>query len=165
VSGQQARIALILLLHVAMLAGGCASERRAGPPDPIAQAISQPLHDVSLLQETVPGILTAARAAPYNMEGVESCDLIARDIKGLSDALGPDVDYMDRGRPSDSAGLTASAIGGVIGLPFRGAIRTISGASERDSKVAEAVLAGMVRRGFLKGVAIGRACNLSFETE
>jgi hypothetical protein len=157
---------VVLLLPVLALTSSCASEHRPGPPNPIGQAIIQPLHDISLLQDTAPAILSGARQAPYGVRGIDSCDAIGAEIDRLDEVLGPDLDQTsDESRSSITTDATASAIHGVIGLPFRGAIRTLSGAAERDSKVAEAVLAGMVRRGFLKGIAMSKACGALPEAE
>jgi hypothetical protein len=50
-----------------------------------------------------------------------------------------------------AAGLVTDAVRGATALPFRGVIRRVTGAETRDKLRARAVLAGMTRRGFLKG--------------
>jgi hypothetical protein len=42
--------------------------------------------------------------------------------------------------------------------PFRGIVRTITGADAYDKKIQQAVDAGFARRGFLKGMAVEKNC-------
>ena len=44
-------------------------------------------------------------------------------------------------------------------LPFRGILREVTGAAENDRALRAAYTAGMVRRGFLKGLGLGRGCK------
>jgi hypothetical protein len=55
--------------------------------------------------------------------------------------------------------MTVDAIGGVIGLPFRGVIRTLSGADYRERVLADAILSGIARRAFLKGAGRAAGCE------
>ena len=52
----------------------------------------------------------------------------------------------------------AGAIRDAVGLPFRGVVRRLSGAEARDRELRAYVLAGIVRRAFLKGVAQAHDC-------
>ena len=52
--------------------------------------------------------------------------------------------------------VAKSAVGSLI--PFRGIIREVSGAADRQRDFQEAILAGAIRRGFLKGLGDAREC-------
>lgn len=135
-----------------------ASESRARK-ETLGGAITQPLRDVSLLREPASPVLAQAMAAPYALPASEVCPAIIREITELDAVLGPDLDKLtDQQEPSVAAELATSAIGDVVGLPFRGLVRRMSGAARHDKELADAVLAGMVRRGFLKGVAAPNQC-------
>jgi len=54
--------------------------------------------------------------------------------------------------------LLRDAIRGLADLPYRNVLRQLSGAAAADRTRAKAILAGMVRRGFLKGLSQGRGC-------
>ncbi len=43
-------------------------------------------------------------------------------------------------------------------LPYGGFVRTLSGAQRHDQLVIEAIVAGSVRRGYLKGLGESRRC-------
>lgn len=143
---------------IAMALGGltltaCATPTGPKAADPVGAALQQPMRDLSLLQEGAPpATLLKAAAGPYSTEGVGDCPALAREVAALDEALGEDIDG-PAAAPDGSSHLTAGVIGGVFGLPFRGVVRQISGARQRDVTRQAAVLAGMVRRAFLKGRA------------
>lgn len=117
------------------------------------------------MRQTPPAVLAEAAAAPYALTSDAACDVIEAEIDELDRVLGPDLDRTGVDRESSIAiDLATSAIGDVIGLPFRGVVRRMSGAERRDQDLADAVLAGMVRRGFLRGAATSRSCAVLRET-
>ena len=82
----------------------------------------------------------------------------------LNHALGADLDeeakdeddLMDQGR--------VTALGAVAGftqdvIPFRGWVRKLTGAEQHDKLVQSAIVAGGVRRAYLKGLGEARGCN------
>ena len=119
------------------------------PPN-VGRSLVQPLRDLSLIREAAPEVLVRAAAAPYSVEGVADCPEALAEIRRLDLALGPDLAPAKAGGLS-VGGLAADLVGGAVGLPFRGVVRTLSGAQAREATLRAAVLAGMVRRGFLKG--------------
>ena len=117
-------------------------------------ALSQPFRDLGLVQENAPAIVLKAAADPYAAS--RDCPRIQADIAELRSVLGPDVDEPE----SDEGGaaVAGAIVSGAASLPFRGLIREITGAQDRDEEVAEAIVAAMVRRGFLKGERAGLNC-------
>jgi len=62
----------------------------------------------------------------------------------------------ERGRPmalGAAAGLASDFI------PFRGAVRYLTGAAKHDEYVQSAILAGSARRAYLKGLGEARGCK------
>lgn len=113
------------------------------------------------MRENPPDVLIHAAAAPYDLPGDGGCGAIVNEIASLDGVLGPDLDAPNRPRAqssTDISALVSGAIGGVIGLPYRSVVRRLSGAEGRAQTVRDAILAGMVRRAFLKGVARADNC-------
>lgn len=125
-------------------------------PDPahredLTRAVDQPLRDLSVVREEAPPVLRRAAAAPYDLASVSDCTTAAGELTELDAALGPDLAPGAKGEGVTIHGLAADLIGGAVGLPFRGVVRRVTGAETRDQALRAAVLAGMVRRGFIKG--------------
>jgi hypothetical protein len=91
--------------------------------------------------------------------------MIVFEISQLDSALGSDFDT--RPLSSTSKGRTLPTVAQLEGeaagnfIPYEGALRFITGADKRDRKTAEMVLAGAVRRAFLKGTGEARGCTLA----
>jgi hypothetical protein len=150
-SGAKTFVRMLAVAAAASLLAGCAGAPSANPkPDPFGAAIRQPMRDLSLIRDQSPATLQAAVQGPYAYDRAATCAALAREIAALDAVLGPDVDL-----PSEAKGLgdslAADLIGGAFGLPYRGILRTVTGAAQRDRDLKAAILAGMVRRGFLKG--------------
>lgn len=145
-----------LSVAVAMLAAGACTTTRtpADPNDPMGEALSQPFRDLGLVQENAPVIVRKAAADPYRAS--RDCAEINADIAELRSVLGPDVD--EAGPEGDGAGVAGAIVSGATALPFRGLIREITGAKAREEEVAAAIVAAMVRRGFLKGERAALGC-------
>lgn len=141
-----------------------ASAGLAAPPRPASEgrtiggAIVQPFRDLNLVRETLPAPLVEAGKSPYAPPA--DCAAAAAELARLTDALGPDVDTADGGEGGFSGeAVIAGAVRSAIGLPFRGVVRRLTGAEKRDETFRTAVLAGMVRRGYLKGARSQMACD------
>lgn len=110
----------------------------------------------------VPPKLLAIQGAPYSLAGLGKCAAIIREITELDAVLGPDVnEQVDKDRAKkreETAGRVAGSVAGSI-IPFRGLIGEVTGANAERRRYAEAVYAGTVRRGFLKGVGLERGCK------
>lgn len=155
------------VLAAALLLGGCASTaerpRLARAESTVAEAASQPLKDLSLVREAPAAVLEAALADPYRAPEPRTCTGVAEEIVALQGALGPDFDepgYQESQKRDVAQELASGAVKDLVGLPYRGIIRRVTGADERDRQRQRATLAGHVRRGYLKGLAASMGCLL-----
>ena len=134
----------------------------------LRDAVTAPLDDLNLKHVEIPDVLERAVASPYDMTGLTRCEPIAAEVGRLDAALGPDL---DEPRPPDTRTrgekLKQAAGDAVVGavedetrsvLPFRGWVRKLSGAERRDKRVAAAINAGKIRRGYLKGAGMRMNC-------
>ena len=106
--------------------------------------------------QDTPAALQALVAAPYALRSPRDCAAMARAISDLDGILGPDVDELAAAR-NDSSQAFDSAMRSVI--PYRWVMRLMTQAGRRDRDLRLAVLAGTARRGYLKGVRQGLACQ------
>ncbi len=145
--------AMITALVGLSLLAGCATQTMPRPDTraDLGRAAVQPLRDLSLIRETAPAVLQRAAVAPYDLTQAGDCPSLQGELKALDSALGPDLSPGGKTEGVSIGGLAADLIAGAVGLPFRGAVRWVSGARTREAALKAAVLAGMVRRGFLKG--------------
>ena len=143
-----------------------ADERMPGVND----AVRAPLRDLNLTNDDVPTILVRAYAKPYDTRGLDSCQGILDQVSALDLALGPDVDIprssnvpddmfsKGRGLAGDAAlDAVRSATTGII--PVRSWVRRLSGANRAEQEAKAIVLAGSVRRGFLKAMGVQQHCD------
>ena len=123
--------------------------------------MTQPLHDLSLMHEVAPPILLDAQAHPYQTPDDIQCAALLSQISALDQVLGPDVDAPPTPNQHGDgvAHLATDAVGGALSLPYRGIVRRISGAEREDKALRAAILAGVARRAFLKGIAQDRLCS------
>lgn len=154
------------VLWLLPLLAACASApSKPGAQDNVQQAVMTPFNDLNLVRAEIPAPLRAAREAPYSLPA--DCIALTQELQALDAVLGADLDSAVKDKPSllergsdaveDAAGKALrDAASGAI--PFRGWVRKLSGAERYERSVAAAITAGAVRRGFLKGVAVGRAC-------
>lgn len=139
-------------------AGGCTATtyaHRVGD-NRVGDAIGEPFRDTGWTRENPPEVLIRAAAAPYALPTDAECSAILNEIAALDLVLGPDLDdpiAHEEESDLDASGLLSGAIGSIIGLPYRSIVRRLSGASGRERVLREAIFAGMVRRGFLKGLS------------
>lgn len=127
-------------------------------------AASAPLRDLNVVRTKIPDVLLAALSDPYARPPRNwKCPQLANLIRPLDQALGPDIDLvpagdenlMDRGK---STALGAAADLASDAIPFRGWVRKLSGAESHDKLVQSAIIAGNVRRSYLKGLGEARGC-------
>lgn len=162
------RLAAVLVLTFGL--AGCASTGDKPPdraPDRphdrngsggVEGAMTRPLRDLGIMRKPIPAALASAVAAPYAPVDPASCTVLTAEIAGLDAVLGPDLDAKQAKAGGAVEEMLLDAFQGALDLPFRGALRRISGAERRDRARAAAVLAGMVRRAWLKGRAHGAGC-------
>ncbi len=167
----------------ALIAALMAAGALAAPPEPqtapdrgtiqtrpgFRDAVTAPLDDLNLKKRQVPDLLLRAKAAPYDLNGLDHCEAIAAEVGRLDAVLGPDLeeapppDARSRGRKAASQAHSIAV--DVVQdrtrslLPFRGWIRKLTGANRNQVRFEQAVRAGEVRRGYLKGVGMQKNCR------
>jgi len=164
----------LLALPALLLLGGCLTTPADGSTkiqttaeakrENIQGAMAAPLRDVNVLRTKIPSVLLEATADPYKRPSPNTCAGITAAIVPLDGALGADLDepavdeddVMERGQKT-ALGAVATLSSSVI--PFRGWIRQLSGAERHDSVVQAAILAGAVRRAYLKGLGESKGCK------
>jgi hypothetical protein len=166
------KAAILLTLAAGLSVSACATggeKRGAMQRDgSLAEAAATPLEDVNLKRIQIPPVLQHAVANPYDPAGMGNCRGIAAEVARLDAALGPDADEppppdtrsdMERtAGDAHSAAVTVVREGVKSVIPFRGWVRQLSGAARQEKQVQEAIYAGGVRRGYLKGVGMRLNC-------
>jgi hypothetical protein len=166
---------LLVLTSLAAATHALASEPLApsepGKPqvkDRMGSAVLSPFEDLNLIKDKIPLALQEAIVAPYDPPRDKSCEALAAAIAPLTLALGPDLDepnnktnpsLLERG--SGMAGDVAiDAVRGAAQslIPFRGWVRKLSGADSYAKLVRAAIIAGGVRRAYLKGLGEAMGC-------
>jgi hypothetical protein len=164
----------LALAAATVLLAGCLTTRGNGSPqvettseanrESLKGAAEAPLRDVNVLRTKIPEVLLYAMADPYSRPppGWKCVDLITM-VAPLDDALGDDLDTPEQQKAmtekgkSGAMGLAAGAASDFI--PFRSWVRKLSGAERHDALVQNAILAGAVRRAYLKGLGEAKGCN------
>lgn len=151
-----------LFLPAALLCGVGPAFAQAGAPEEStvigsANKVTEPFDG-----REVPEKLRAIQDEPYSMAGMTRCAHIIAEVEELNNVLGADVHEVlpkSRGKKRGATvGRVAGSVAGSI-IPFRGLIGEVTGANAERRRYAEAIYAGTVRRGFLKGVGLERGCR------
>ena len=173
------RIFALPLLALALGVGACTTTRSDGAAqiqttdeakrENVEGAVSAPLRDLNVLRTKIPNVLLQAIADPYErpprglrVTKAAQCGQLNELIQPLDEALGDDLDLPPKeeggiDERGTTLGLVASAASDVI--PFRGWVRKLTGAERHDKLVQQAILAGAVRRAYLKGLGEARGCD------
>lgn len=173
----------LLLLGLA----GCATSGKSGTvsqtasrtvektTEGLGDAVMSPLEDLNLIRDAIPDLLKDA-GSPYEVEAAESmsCSLLALKIAELDAILGADFDapapdeddeLSDEEKAERRAERASDATLGFISseargfIPFRGAVRYVTGASKHEKKLARAFAIAAQRRAFLKGIGLAKGCK------
>lgn len=132
---------------------------QAMPEPDVTEVAKTPLRDLNIDGRDIPEALKVAVANPYDTARLKTCNAIVANIADLDSVLGADYDIAgDDGNDRLSEGRIGQSVVGSF-LPFRGILREVTGAAENDRALRAAYTAGMVRRGFLKGLGLGRGCK------
>lgn len=160
---------LVVGLIAAMLAPGIATPALQTPDraqqSSVPHAMETPLHDVNVLRQHIPAVLLAAVVDPYAAPDRLTCPRLVELVSELDRALGPDFNMPDTPQnPSLTQGnghLALTLLSGATRLliPYDGLVRTVTGAQRHDQMVIEAITAGSVRRGYLKGLGEAYHCR------
>ena len=127
-------------------------------PRTVRDVALTPLTDLNLNQDEIPQLLVDARNQPYASDGVRTCQDILSRVGDLDAILGDDYDTLAPSERQLSATSVASRVVGSF-IPFRGIIRELSGANDRQRDFREAIAAGMMRRAYLKGRGESMGCE------
>lgn len=147
-----------LAVAMALPATPLAAQAQPDRPD-VGDVAMTPLNDLGIANKDIPEILLRAVLGPYAMEHMHTCNSMTAEILKLDDALGEDYDAYAEGEGGFDVGRAAQGLVGSF-IPFRGVVREVSGAAGKDREMAAAITAGMVRRGFLKGIGQERGCDV-----
>ncbi|WP_343699496.1 hypothetical protein [Caulobacter sp.] len=163
---------LALCFGVGASDAALAGERQAIPQtsseantDNLGSAVVAPLRDINVVRSKIPDLLTKAVADPYAPPPM-GCKPLKAEIAKLDAVLGDDYDDpKDDGKNDPESGGMSKPVLGVVAstitdvIPMRGWVRRLTGAERHDQMVREAIKAGFVRRGYLKGLQNAGACN------
>jgi hypothetical protein len=149
---------LALLAASLMASAPLAAQAQQERPD-VGDVAMTPLNDLGITSKNIPRILIRAVDDPYTREGLHTCNSIAAEVGRLDAVLGADYDAYAEGKGGFDVGRLAQGVVGSL-IPFRGVVREVSGAASKDRDMAAAITAGMVRRGFLKGMGQQRGCKV-----
>ncbi len=151
-----------LALLLVLLPVAAEAQRTAGKQDSLKDAAASPLYDLNVLKTKIPPALIQAEAAPYRLPQPLTCVTVMNEIMPLDEALGPDLDIppslenpsaLERSNEMAKDGSVSLVRSGAQSLvPFRGPLRILTGAERNDQIVRQSIVAGGVRRAFLKGL-------------
>ncbi|MFW5634563.1 MAG: hypothetical protein ACOCYR_06705, partial [Erythrobacter sp.] len=128
-------------------------------PEPGVEEIARtPLDDLNIDPDDIPSVLVEAAADPYADDALTDCNAIVAEVARIDRVLGSDYDYVGRPEEELQPGRIAKGLVGAL-IPFRGLVREVTGAAGVERDLLYAINAGMVRRGFLKGLGEGRGCE------
>ena len=166
----------LVLVVLSFSLAGCVTSRSDGSGqvqtssqagrESLKGAAESPLRDLNVVRTKVPEVLLTAWADPdaRPRKGWKCADIIAL-VNPLNEALGADLDAPS----TDDDGLLNKGKGTALGvaagaasdaIPFRGWVRKLTGAERHDSFVQAAIIAGGVRRAYLKGLGEARGCDM-----
>ncbi|WP_054530070.1 hypothetical protein [Erythrobacter sp. SG61-1L] len=117
-----------------------------------------PIEDLNLEKDEIPPLLLAAQADPYSLAGLNKCSKIIIAVEELDAILGPDFDIATEDERKMTVGSVAKSVVGAL-IPFRGVIREISGANKHEREFQDAIMAGVMRRAYLKGIGLKQGCR------
>lgn len=153
-----------------LLIAGCAlvlltaCETTSDPVDPglavtrsIEKTVEKPFEIINLGQEEVPENMRKL-TRPYVLSGTETCATVQAEIEKLNAFLG--TDYFNGAKETSFEEKFADEVANVATgfIPYKGVIRFISGAKDREAAIRTATNLGNARRGYLHGWADTRGC-------
>lgn len=171
-----------LVIGMAGLVWGCASspsgqQSSAGAGDAQTAAIisrdelgtaaQSPLQDLNLRRDEIPALLLEIKN-PYDVSRNISCRQIGSQVAELDELLGRDWDVAPQARRglqeravdgASTAFIDTVASGASSFIPYRGVVRSLSGASAYEKQLHKAYERGSHRRTFLKGLGLMKNCQ------
>jgi hypothetical protein len=117
-----------------------------------------PLTDLNLSRDEIPVVLVRAKDRPYANDGLTDCGAVRSAIGDLDAVLGEDFDMPGvKAAGGIEFGRMARSLVSML-IPYRGVIRQVSGAAAHEKQFKEAIVAGMMRRAYLKGLGEAMRC-------
>ena len=164
--------ALALCLGVGAADAALAGKRQQTPQtsseantENLGAAVVAPLRDINVVRSQIPDLLKTAMADPYAPPSA-GCAPLKAEIDNLDAVLGDDYDDpKDDGKGDPESGGLSKPVLGVVArtitdvIPMRGWVRRLTGAERHDQLVRDAIKAGFVRRGYLKGLQNAGTCK------
>jgi len=131
--------------------------------DSLGSAVVAPLRDVNLVRSEIPDLLKKAQTDPYAPPS-PGCAPLKAEIEQFDAVLGDDYDDRSADQKDEQGGMTRPVLGVVAStitdvIPMRGWVRRLTGAERHDQMVRDAIRAGFVRRGYLKGLYNAGTCH------
>lgn len=159
------RVIIAMAAPLAVFASSAVAAEPGKDDKPVTQkeptasdVVETPATDLNIKRDEIPPLLVTAQERPYALRGLDTCRQLSTAIRELDGVLGDDVDVpQSEGRRTSPGRVAQSVIGSFI--PFRGLIREISGANAHDRALQAAVIAGVARRSFLKGIGQAKGCR------
>jgi hypothetical protein len=150
------------LLCLSLALSACASKQAPRPPLPGQEAAPWPGSDEFQNQfgDVIPAVLLRAMGDAYARPEPLTCEALIVELQVLESVLREDLDSRS-GEPDDPNLLTGAVVGAVKGMiPYRSALMQLSGESERARRGVAAIVAGNIRRAYLKGLGEALGCAL-----
>lgn len=167
---KSASVAALLALGLGLGAAEAGEPRQKAPrtsaeanTDNLGSAVVAPLRDINVVRSQIPDLLKKAVADPYAPPKT-GCEPLKAEIDDLDAVLGDDYDDLKDDRKTGEGSLSKPVLGAVANavtdvIPMRGWVRRLTGAERHDQMVREAIKAGFVRRGYLKGLYSAGTCK------
>ncbi len=156
---------MIFLAVLAVPLGAQAQAPAAKQPGKLERAAermaTRPARDLNLVKDKIPPLLLGIMDRPYDVRRLRTCAAQRGEIARLTAVIGPDVDSAEVRRKKGKQSASEFVLDGVSSIsfiPFSGIIRKISGAEGEQRRAQAAVLAGHIRRAYLKGNLRARGC-------
>lgn len=142
--------ALIGAATLGLASLGLAASARAQPG-----LATRSAEGLGLIGPEIPDELKQAQADPYAPPADPACTTVPAEIAKLDALLGPDIN-----QPKPRTFIPTDVVGHAVrsAIPYRSAIRFVTGADRREKEKTQAEKAGWARRGFLKGLAARLDC-------
>jgi hypothetical protein len=113
---------------------------------------------LGLMGAQTPDLLKAVAADPYRAPAEPACETIPAELKALEGVLGADTgEKRKRGPRQQAVSLAGGAVRSMV--PYRGVVRFLTRADQRDHALMDATMAGYARRGFLRGLEANLHCS------
>lgn len=146
--------------HLGLIAGLCVGVGLAAPAWSQVKAGSET--GLGLSGADVPQLLKDIKAEPYKAAALPVCDTIPAEIQQITDLVGPDLDTPPPEETAEARGASLASKGVNVArglVPYRGLVRFATGANKKDQELRDAIIAGVARRAYLRGVLSLTKCQ------